>query len=342
MPTSRGDAFAITRWRLCAALVLALAAGVAAQQKDSSANPPGTVASSDRLWRDPGDMTALDLTHGAGGKTNAPDATGRFTFVNEDAVASSPKFDVTDAYGVFWKVKLGEEARSETAATRFLWAAGYLVDQDYYLAELTVAGLPVLRRGQEFVSAGGVVRGARMERKPATVTKLGDWDWFDNPFVGDREMNGLRVMMSLLNNWDLKQGNNSVYAVDGERHFVVSDAGATFGNTGNVMTRSKSAPQEYEDSRFQSTTTPAFVDFVLHSRPFFWNAVAVPAYRERARMERITRQIPRADAKWLGQRLAQLTDTQIRDAFCAAGYSAADVDILTRAIRLRIAALEAL
>ena len=100
------------------------------------------------------------------------------------------------------------------------------------------------------MSAGGVVHGARLERKRTAVKKLGDWDWFDNPFVGQRELNGLRVMMSLLNNWDLKQVNNAIYVVDGERHYAVSDVGATFGNTGNAMTRSKGVPRDYEDSKF--------------------------------------------------------------------------------------------
>ena len=40
-------------------------------------------------------------------------------------------------------------------------------------------------------------------------------------------------------------------------------------------------------------------------------------------MEKITRHIPRADAKWLGQRLSLLTDDQIRDGFRAAGYAPA-------------------
>ena len=63
-------------------------------------------------------------------------------------------------------------------------------------------------------------------------------------------MNGLRVMMALLNNWDLKQVNNSMDEMDGERRYVVTDPGATFGNTGNSLTRSKSVPEDYEDSKF--------------------------------------------------------------------------------------------
>ena len=36
------------------------------------------------------------------------------------------------------------------------------------------------------------------------------WSWHDNPFVGTREFNGLKVMMALVNNWDLKDVNNRV------------------------------------------------------------------------------------------------------------------------------------
>lgn len=334
-----------TTLTLCAILALivaALSAGVAAQKASTSARNAETANFPERIWQDPGDIATLDLTYGAGGKVHAPDAAGPFTFVKEELLQTSPKFEVVDAEGVQWKVKLGPESQSETAATRFLWAAGYFTDEDYYMADLTVKGLPTLRRGQQLVSSGGVVHGARLERKVAGVTKLENWDWFDNPFVGQRELNGLRVMMSLVNNWDLKDVNNSIYGVDGERHYVVSDAGATFGNTGNALTRSKGVPREYETSAFIAKATPGFVDFVLHSRPFFMSAVQPSNYRERTRMEDVTRHIPRADAKWLGERLSKLSDDQVRDAFRAAGYGAGDVDILTRTIRARIAALAAL
>jgi hypothetical protein len=210
------------------------------------------------------------------------------------------------------------------------------------VATLTVKGLPTLKRGQDFVSPGGIVEGARLERKSKTVKKLGDWDWFANPFLGKREFNGLRVMMSMVNNWDLKQVNNSIYAVDGERHYVVSDAGATFGQTGNALQRSRSVPKDYEDSKFIAKVHPSVIDFELNSRPLFLFVVATSNYRERTKMEKITQNIPLADAKWLGQRLSRLTDDQIRDGFRAAGYGGADLEILTRSIRKRIAALEAL
>ncbi len=99
-------------------------------------------------------------------------------------------------------------------------------------------------------------------------------------------------MMSLLNNWDLKQVNNAIYVVDGEHHYAVSDAGATFGNTGNAMTRSKGVPKDYEGSKFIAKDTPEFVDFVLHSRPFFLAVFSASRYEERARMEKITQAHP--------------------------------------------------
>lgn len=323
-------------------LLVALPTSFAAQKNEAD-KAKGHVA--DRravIWRDPGDIASLNLFYGAGGQGHAPDLNATFTFVSEDLQATSPKFDVEDGQGVVWKVKLGEEAEPETAATRFLWAAGYFVDEDYHLAELKVTGLPKLHRGENFVSPDGTVHGARLERKPTGVKKVGLWDWFENPFLGTRELNGLRVMMSLLNNWDLAQTNNSIEDVGGDRIYLVTDVGATFGNTGNSITRSKSVPKDYADSAFIEKMTPDFIDFVLHSRPFFASAINIPNYRDRTRMEQVTKHIPRADAKWLGQRLSLLSDEQIRDGFRAAGYTDADIEIYTQAMRKRIEELGAL
>jgi hypothetical protein len=294
------------------------------------------------IWRDPGNISSLDLVNGAGGKEHAPDLNDAYTFEKEDMEGTSPKFDVTDAQGVKWRVKLGQEPQAETAATRLLWAAGYFVDEDYYLPELKVTGLPKLNRGQEFVSEDGIVHRARLERKMKTVKKIGNWDWFTNPFTGTKELNGLRVMMALVNNWDLKEVNNSIYVVDGEQRYVVSDAGATFGKTGNTATRSKSDLKDYEESKFVEKETPSEIDFVMHSRPLFLAAVDVPNYVERTNMENVTKHIPRADAKWLGHLLGQLSDEQIHDCFRSAGYTAEQVEGYSKEVKKRIAELNAL
>ena len=293
------------------------------------------------IWRDPGDISALNLFDGVGGAQNAPDPDATFTFLKEVQQGTSPKFDVQDARGVRWRVKLGEEVQAETAATRLLWAAGYFVDEDYYLPQIKVENLPRLHRGEQFVVGGEIVRNVRLERK-TKIEKLGNWDWFKNPFIGTREFNGLRVMMSLLNNWDLKDINNSVYVIDDERRYLVSDVGATFGRTGDPFTRTKSDLRGYEESKFVEKETPAEIDFTLHSRPFVLAAINVPNYDKRVMMEYVTKGVPPSDAKWLGQLLGRLSEQQIRDCFRAAGYSPEQIDGYTREVQKRIAALNSL
>src|ERR1700686_4236003 len=110
------------------------------------------------------DPKTFDLFYGTGGKENAPDDKGPFTFIGEDLQQTQPKFDVNDAQGERWRVKVGREARAEVAATRLVWGLGYYTDQDYYMAQLKVGDLPKLHRGEKFVS-DGIVERARLERK---------------------------------------------------------------------------------------------------------------------------------------------------------------------------------
>jgi hypothetical protein len=118
--------------------------------------------------------------------------------------------------------------------------------------------------------------------------------------------------------------------------------GATFGKTGSPSARSKSVLKDYANSKFVEKTTSESVDLVMNSRPFFASAINVSNYKTRTRMESITKHIPRADAKWLAQRLAQLSEEQIRDCFRAAGYTTEEVEGYTRAVQKRIAELNAL
>ena len=263
----------ITNRRLYTAYVLFAAAlclpssSPAAQSLSATPDNTGQIPI---LWTDRGDVRNLDLIGGAGGKEHQP--AGKFTFVEEDMGGTAPKFIVRDEQGVKWKAKLGEEVKSETAATRLVWAAGYFTDEDYYLPELRVENMSKLKRGSQFVSEDGTVHGVRLERYLKGEKKKGNWSWFKNPFTGTKELNGLRIMMALINNWDLKEVNNAIYQVKGESpRYVVSDLGATFGDTGSPLTRSKSNPEDYSKSEFIQKVTPDHVDFFLSSRPFFLN-----------------------------------------------------------------------
>ena len=293
------------------------------------------------LWLDPGDTASRDLRYGPGSKERTP--TGKFKFLQEETGGANAKFDVEDEQGVRWRIKLGPEAKTETAATRLLWAVGYFADENYYVPELRVEGMPKLSRGQEFVSADGIVHGAGLERRPAGQKKIGTWAWSDNPFVGTKELSGLKIMMALLNNWDIKTLNNAIYDERGvEHHYLASDVGATFGRTGNAFRRTKDNLQEYSRSKFIRETTPTHVDFFLSSHLHFLNAVIFPHLMELRKREKVVKHIPRADARWLGQLLSRLSAEQIGDCFRAAGHSPEEVEGYTKVVQERIRALNQL
>ena len=296
------------------------------------------------LWRDSGDIASLDLYYGPGGRNDAPAASAKYKFLKEDTNGTSTKFYVQDPAGVKWLVKVGQEARPETAATRLVWAMGYFADEDYYLPSLRVTGMPPLKRPSDSVAADGTVTGARLKRQIPGQKKLANWSWFSNPFSETRELNGLRVMMALLNNWDLLKANNKVYLEPGvERRFLVSDLGASFGKTGGTRARSKGVLKDYRKAKFIERVDADSVDFVMATKLFPLLAVATPGdYDRRKQMEGICKDIPRADVRWIGNRLSQLTPQQIRDAFRAAGYTPVEVEGYARAVEARIAALREL
>jgi hypothetical protein len=301
-------------------------------------NPP------DVLWRNPGDISDRDLFYGSGGQSRSP--IGRFTFVEEDLGASSPKFVVRDEYGAEWKAKLGAEARAETAAARFVWAVGYITDEDYLIPNLRVANLKKLRRGQRYVGLDGSVSNVRLERSPRDGKKIGSWSWESNPFYGTRELNGLRLMMALLNNWDLKDGNTAIYTVnDGgtSRHwYAVSDIGATFGTSSYRIPSGKSNVSAYQRSGFITTVKPEYVSFATPSTSPLLSLFFIPhAIHSLARvpMRWIGREIPREDVRWITYFLRRLSARQIRSAFEAGGYSPSEVESFATIIENRIAQL---
>ena len=337
--------------------LLALAFTVLASSADSGASKDpkeGVVGSGPRataiLWREPTDIASRNLLYGAGGEDHQPH--GPFTFIEEDLKGSNPKFDIRDQDGVKWRVKLGAEARPEVAASRLVWAVGYFTNEDYFVEDLHVQDMPPhLHRGQNLVAADGSVHNVRLKRSAKGQEKLGIWQWGSNPFTGTRELNGLRVMMALINNWDLKDSNNAVYQEkhnDGsttpEQVYLVSDLGASFGTTGFVLSHEKSRGNlsAYDHSGFIGNRTPDYVDFKAPSRPALIETFNPSVFIHRVDLGWIGRHIPRADAKWIGQLLGRLSPDQIRDAFRAAGYSPQEAQKFAAIVQSRIAELNML
>ena len=295
------------------------------------------------LWEYPADIHTRNLFYGPGGKNHQPGSI--LQFVKEDLGGSNPKLDARDENGVRWKVKMGEEARPETVASRLLWAVGYHADEDYFVASAHIERLPAkLRRGGDQVTANGMVRNVRLERENKDRKGGEPWPWRNAPFEGTREFNGLRVMMALMNNWDLKDKNNTVFAGKERPVYELSDLGATFGTNGVLLVKknAKGNAHSYQHSKFITKTTPEYVDFAtpsLPSLPYIFNPFR---YSGRARLRWIGKHVNRADAKWMGGLLAQLSDVQIQDAFRAAGYSPDELTVFTRVVKDRIAKLNAL
>jgi hypothetical protein len=323
-------------------LVLTLGGTLIAAPKKVAKDAANTPAV---LWEDPVDIATRDMIYGPGGADHQPK--GPFKFVKEDLAGTSPKFVITDANGVKWKVKLDAESHPETVASRLVWAAGYFADEEYFLPAFQVENIPSsLRRGEKYVEANGIVHDARLKRYIKGEEKSGTWKWRDNPFSGTRELNGLRVMMAVINNWDLKDENNAVYEVEGKRIYLVSDLGASFGTTGRSVTRAESkgnlANYTESESKFITHVTPPVVDFGVPSRPALIHVIEAPEFKSRVDMEWIGRQIPIADARWIGSILAKLSPEQIQAAFGAAGYSPAEIVGFSAIVEERIADLNKL
>ena len=312
---------------------------------DPAAKPKAESASAALLWRDPADIETRDLKYGIGGKEHAPHSTV-FKFVKEDLKGSNPKFVVQDGDGVNWKVKLGSEAWPETVSSRLVWAAGYFTDEDYFLPEMQVREMPRLSRGRSFVSADGTIHNARLKRMIEHQKKVEDWEWNDERLRGTRELNGLRVMMALINNWDLKDENNAIYETERNGHkeyrYVVSDLGASFGRTHLDLGKTKGDLDAYVGSPFIRNTTSEYVDFTVPGSPAPLLVFNPSRYFHRRELDSIGRRIPLADARWIGQLLGRLSPAQIHDAFNAGGYSSAEVNEFATVFARRVAALRGL
>jgi hypothetical protein len=307
--------------------------------KLNRAGPPPQRAHSKSIWRDPGAVEQLDFHAGPGGTSGAP--VPPFAFVAEHATGSNPCVSVRDAQGRVWRVKWGDEVRSETFATRMAWAAGYFVEVAYFIPEGLIKGALELTRARECVGEDCKFTDARFELDEAGVTKLFDehgWAWDDNPFVGTRELNGLKIMLMLTSNWDNKdvrdvaRGSNTAvfeYALAGgqiEARYLIIDWGASMGKWGSNLFRSKWDAAGYE------AQTPEFVAGVENGL-VQWNYIGQRTAEARDN-------ISVEDVRWLSQYICRITDAQLGDGLRASGATADEIATFTRAIRARLDTLK--
>ena len=275
-----------------------------------SLSPPETAPTAAELrslWREPTNVESRDLFYGAGGRELAPGA-GPFTFVERKSTGTNPGYDVRDSSGALWSVKLGREAQSEVVLSRVLWAVGYHQPPVYFVPQWQMIGD---ERGEHLAS--------RFRREMPEHEVEGDWSWYDNPFIGTRPFAGLVAINFLLNNWDLKEANNKIYAVkvDGrvERRYLVRDLGGSLGSAMQPavlswmpfmrwMQGSRNDLEDFERQDFIKGVDGDRVDF--HYRGLDGE---------------LAESVTPADLRWTVSLLERLSEAQWLDAFRAAGYA---------------------
>ena len=303
---------------LILAMIALTASAALAQDKGKKDKTSGPITNP-VLWEEV-NIPSLDLYNGPGGTEMRPDL-GRIEFIKEETGGHNKKYRIRDAKGQVWVAKLGREAQPETAAVRLLWGLGYKTEINYLVPEITIPGK-------------GTHKNVRLEARPANIERLDEWKWKENPFLGTNELQGLKIMMVFLTNWDLLDLQNKVLRVDNngrvEHHFIVSDLGATFGKLGNNnlpfffrLGRKTNDPGTWYEAGFVTKVENGLIDFDFKGKG-------------RSLMEDITV----SQGQWLVARLAQLTDKQLDDAFRAANYTPDQIKLLREGVRLRTEELD--
>lgn len=294
--------------------------------------PPPPPKPGPTVWRDPGKVERLNFTYGAGGQDKAPQPP--FTFVEEDTGGSNPKIKVKDAAGREWGVKWGSEVNAEVFATRLVWAAGYYVEPAYFVASGKIVGISKLERAKKYVGSDGSFKDARFELKEKGIKKFNQkegWRWDDNPFIGTKELNGLKILVMLTSNWDSKdqrdtnRGSNTAIfkvAATGEERFVVTDWGGSMGKWGNYFSREK-----WDCDGFAKQNR----EFIISAR----DGQVEFGYKGQ-RTDDIKRNIRLSDVKWLVQYIGRISDDQLRAGLRASGADATDIECFSKAVRERL------
>ncbi|MFN8003826.1 MAG: hypothetical protein U0X75_22755 [Acidobacteriota bacterium] len=296
-------------------------------KKEKKPTSAPTEAGTPIMWEDRGNIASLDLIHGIGNPESMPKAP--FQFDKEDVTGTNPKIKVIDANGVKWNIKFDEEVHAEVAASRIAWACGYMVEESYFIASGKVNGVTGLSRAKKFVGADGSFSNGMFEKRPENIARRAiNWDWDANPFKGTKELSGLAILNTMLNNWDAKPTNNNVLGMfdDGGKiwdWYLVADWGGSFGKMGGFTSHTKWDLDDYNKQAFLDGASGGQVK--LHYS---------------GKMGSSLKTIPLEHARWFAGIIGQLTDNQLRDAFKAAGATPAEIDGFSRRLRQKISELK--
>jgi hypothetical protein len=286
------------------------------------------------LWHNPGAIERISFARAAG-RHNAPQPP--FHFVEERLSGNTPKIVVRDGAGVEWRVKWSLEVRAESFATRLVGALGYYVEPTWFITHGKVVGARSLTRAARFIGRDGAFSDASFERRDPNLRSLPEsWAWNDNPFKGTNQLNGLKVLVMLVANWDNKDArdaglgsNTAIVArrIGGRERLIyrVSDWGQALGGWGPGLT-----PKTWDCERF-TTQTPSFVQGRQGTHVHFnYTGQHTDDFKN---------DITIANVRWLMRYLGRITDAQLRRGLKASGATPAEAACFTPQLRKRITQL---
>jgi hypothetical protein len=217
-----------------------------------------------------------------------------------------------------------------------LSAVGYAAVPTFYVERGSIEGVQGLKRAKRFVSRDGSFRGGRFKlhvKGSADDDGSETWSWNANPFVGSRELGGLKILVMLTSNWDTKDArdgkgssNTGIIHSGSNAQYAVTDWGATFGKYGTFFRRNR---WDWGGYRIQTA------NFVKMSK-----AGALEWGFKGKHTQDITTGVGVADVVWLDRYLSQITDEDLAAGFAASGASQPVAREYSRLMRERILQLE--
>ena len=290
------------------------------------------------LWREPKPATIEDWKCGFEGCACAP--APPFQFVKEDAAGTSAKLELKDAQGRAWAVKFGGKAITEPFGYRFVTAVGYFAEPSYYVASGVIQGAPQLHRGSQYVKSDGSFRNARFQirDKKFDFVKDSAWSITENPFRGTHELAGLKILLMLLSNWDVKDNrdlaegpNTAIFRVTEAggpvQFYSFFDWGSTLGYWGGLMRRDRSDCSAYalDTLKFVKRTGNGAIEWGYSGK----------------RDKDVTSGITVEDIRWLLQYLHRITPEEIHAGLKASGATDRQTACWSDSIQARLRQLEA-
>jgi hypothetical protein len=315
--------------------IVRLAWYLASRWQIHRAGPRRLLATRHRIWHHP-DEGPADLRFGPGGPEGVPQPP--FTFAEEHGDGSQPCVAVHDARGRRWRVKWGHEVRPETFAVRLASACGYFAEVTHFVAEGRIEGVNDLGRARNCIGEDGRFEDARFELEDRSVRMLFNehsWAWNDNPFVGTRQLSGLKIVNMLLSNWDTKdrrdvsRGSNTAifeYASSRwsrEARYLITDWGGAMGKWGgNIVSRDRWDPAGFEAQTLSFVTgvKDGYVNFGYQGQ----------------RTAEIARGITVDDVKWFYKYARRLTIEALQAGLRASGANDEEAARFSLALRDRI------